>query len=97
VSVTKTGRNTVEIGTVTKTCTKCGETKEAGEFRRNRRMRDGLSSWCAGCHCEADRRYREQNRDRINEVRRVVPRYIYDAVMRATVPNPSPRPKSKVW
>jgi hypothetical protein len=57
-------------------------------------MRDGLSSWCAECHRQANRDYREANRDRLNEARRVVPRYVY--VDGGYVPNPSPRPKSKV-
>jgi hypothetical protein len=36
-----------------KTCRKCGKDKKQSEFRLNRRMRDGLSSWCAACHREA--------------------------------------------
>ena len=59
-------------------------------------MRDGLSSWCAACHREATRRWRADHRDEINEARRVVPRFVYDPASRRTVPNPSPRPKSKV-
>jgi hypothetical protein len=43
-----------------KTCRKCGETKEADEFRRNPRCRDGLSSWCSACDVEATRRYRRR-------------------------------------
>jgi hypothetical protein len=43
-----------------KTCRKCGETKQVAEFRRNPRCRDGLSSWCSGCHVEATRRYRRR-------------------------------------
>jgi len=67
-------RNALENG---KVCSRCGQRKAAGEFRRNRRNRDGLSSWCAACHNEATRRWREENRDRLNEARRVVPRYVY--------------------
>ena len=71
-----------------KTCRKCG--------KENGRMRDGLSSWCAACHREATRRWRADHREKINEARRVVPRFVYDSASRRTVPNPSPRPKSKV-
>jgi hypothetical protein len=64
-----------------KACTRCGDAKEPAEFPRNKRTRDGLSSWCRSCH---------------NEARRVVARYVYDAELKRTVPNPDPRPKSKV-
>ena len=43
----------------------CGATKEAAEFRANRRMRDGLSSWCAECHNAASRRWRDRQRDAV--------------------------------
>ena len=79
-----------------KTCRKCGKEKKQSEFRLNRRMRDGLSSWCAACHREATRRWRADHRDEINAARRVVPRFVYDPASRRTVPNPSPQPKSKV-
>lgn len=55
------GRNTA------KTCRHCGETKRAAEFRRNERTRDGLSSWCAACHNEASRRWREKRRELVAE------------------------------
>jgi hypothetical protein len=87
------GRLTVK--NAAKICSHCGQRKPAKEFRRNRRNRDGLSSWCAECHNEATRRWREANRERMNEARRVVPRYVYlENVGR--VENPSKRPKSKV-
>ena len=62
-----------------KTCTRCGKAKEPADFPRDKRMRDGLNSWCWRSH---------------NEARRVVPQYVY--LDGATVPNPDPRPKSKV-
>jgi ferric-dicitrate binding protein FerR (iron transport regulator) len=45
----------------TKTCCHCRERKSLADFPRNRRMIDGLSSWCSVCHAEATRRWREQN------------------------------------
>jgi hypothetical protein len=41
-----------------KRCRHCGVTKDAAEFPSNRRVRDGLSSWCSECHNEASRRSR---------------------------------------
>jgi hypothetical protein len=79
-----------------KTCRKCGEEKEAAEFPRNSRTRDRLSSWCKSCHREATRRYREANREELNERRRVVPRFVFDTETMTTVPNPSPGKKSKL-
>jgi hypothetical protein len=46
-----------------KRCRKCGQVKRAQEFRRNARCRDGLSSWCADCHVEATRAYRQRRRE----------------------------------
>ena len=52
-------RNTIDAGRqLRKKCRNCGVTKNAPEFRRNPRCRDGLSSWCSECHVEATRRYR---------------------------------------
>jgi hypothetical protein len=52
---------------LSKTCRKCGETKEAVEFRANRRMAGGLSSWCADCHNPASRRWRDRQRELVAE------------------------------
>jgi hypothetical protein len=84
------------VGNAVKICKHCGQRKKEAEFRRSRRNRDGLSSWCGNCHNEATRRWREANRDKINAQRRVVARYVYDPESTTYVPNPSPRPKSKV-
>ena len=46
-----------------KRCRKCGQVKHSQEFRRNARCRDGLSSWCADCHVEATRAYRQRRRE----------------------------------
>jgi hypothetical protein len=45
-----------------KKCVKRGEVKESRAFRRARRDRDGLSSWCAECHNAANRRHRRKRR-----------------------------------
>jgi hypothetical protein len=49
-----------------KVCKHCGLRKPAGEFRKNPRCRDGLSSWCAACHRSAVRDWRSRNREREN-------------------------------
>jgi ribosome-binding protein aMBF1 (putative translation factor) len=41
-----------------KTCRRCGQTKPAGAFHRDARMRDGLQSWCARCVNERSREIR---------------------------------------
>ena len=46
---------------------KSGETKDAAEFRSNRRMRDDLSSWCGECHNGASRRWRDRQRELVAE------------------------------
>jgi hypothetical protein len=79
-----------------KTCRKCAKEKEAGEFPRNSRTRDRLSSWCKSCHAAAVRRYRESHREELNARRRVVPAYIFNPERMATEPNPDPRPKSRL-
>src|SRR4029079_19389181 len=40
-----------------------GQVKRFQEFRRNARCRDGLSSWCADCHVEPTRAYRQRRRE----------------------------------
>jgi hypothetical protein len=94
----KVGEDPGNFGSQMKTCRKCGEEKQAAEFPANRRLRDGLDSWCRECHREATRRWRRENPDKVeaaNIVRRVVPRWIYkDGHI---VENPSPRPKSRVF
>jgi hypothetical protein len=46
-----------------KKCRHCGQVKRTQEFRRNARCRDGLSSWCADCHVQATRAYRQRRRE----------------------------------
>jgi hypothetical protein len=82
-----------------KTCSKCGEGKQEDEFPPNCRLRDGLDSWCRSCHAQATARWRAENPDKVEAadiMRQVVDRYIFDAELKRTVPNPDPRPKSKV-
>jgi len=61
-----------------KTCTKCREAKEPGEFPPSKRTRDGLSSWCRSC---------------VNEARRVVPQWVYVDGARQLNPDPRPKSK----
>jgi hypothetical protein len=52
--------------TPAKTCRKCGETRNTAEFPSDKKMSDGLSSWCSSCHVEATRRWREQNTEQVD-------------------------------
>ena len=64
----------------TKRCRCCGETKDAAEFARNERLRDGLHSWCRVCMAAAMKRWRERNSERVEEYnrsRRVRPDFVY--------------------
>ena len=53
-----------------KTCTKCGETKPLDDFHRHRGKSDGRRSWCRECAVERQRRYYEENRDKVRERQR---------------------------
>lgn len=50
-----------------KRCTKCGEEKPLSEFEKEKRKKDGMSSWCLKCHNEQKRRYRAANREKMRE------------------------------
>ena len=52
-----------EMANDVKRCRHCGQAKHSHEFRRNARCRDGLSSWCADCHVQATRAYRQRRRE----------------------------------
>lgn len=50
-----------------KRCPQCGETKEHGEFYRNRAQRDGLSPYCRPCTRLANRRWQDANPEKTRE------------------------------
>ena len=52
---------------MSKTCTKCGETKPLDDFHRDKRGPDGRRSDCKECVREYKRRYYEENRDKERE------------------------------
>lgn len=53
--------------TLTKTCSKCGEDKELTDFTLDKRNRDGRGSYCRVCHQEYVKKYRKNNREKINQ------------------------------
>ena len=55
---------------MSKTCTKCGETKPLDDFHRDKRSPDGRRSDCKECGREYKRRYLEENRDKVLESQR---------------------------
>lgn len=70
--------------TTTKTCNKCKDTKDLGDFYKDPKGRDGLKSRCKPCHSmvtrssknysktnrAAQRRWREKNQDKCTESNR---------------------------
>jgi len=52
-------------------CTRCERTLPLSAFGTNRRMRDGLSSWCRQCAADRTRQWRAEVRDEYNARRRV--------------------------
>ena len=52
---------------MSKPCTKCGETKPLDDFHRDKTRAGGRKSDCKECVREYERRYREENRDILNQ------------------------------
>ena len=55
---------------MSKTCTKCGETKSLDDFHRNKDGAGGRRPDCKECVREYTRRYYEENRDKVRERKR---------------------------
>ena len=54
----------------TKTCRKCGDTKPLSGFYAQPRNKGGLHHYCKECMDQAQRRWRRQNRDYLNQQQR---------------------------
>ena len=50
-------------GEVTKECTKCGITKDATKFTKDKSHKTGLHSWCKECHARQIQAYRVKLKD----------------------------------
>lgn len=50
---------------MTKTCTKCNNSKNIKEFGTNKKSHDGLYYWCKACKRVYDKAYKIKNRDKI--------------------------------
>jgi HNH endonuclease. len=50
-----------------KTCTKCGAEKPHAEFSKHKRAKDGLQPYCKACDNEHNKKWREDNRERMLE------------------------------
>lgn len=48
-----------------KVCTKCGEDKSVNEFWKNKRYSDGLQNQCKCCFKISNKKYREDNKDKL--------------------------------
>ena len=55
---------------MSKMCAKCGETKPLDGFHRDKGTADGRRGKCKECVREYDRRYREENRDKMLDYKR---------------------------
>ena len=55
---------------MSKTCTKCGETKPLDDFHRHKTGAGGRRPDCKECRREYSRRYREENRDKTLDYQR---------------------------
>ena len=52
-------------------CSKCHEIKTVDYFFKNRSKKDGVGIECKQCYIERDRRYRENNKEKISEKNRL--------------------------
>lgn len=55
---------------MTKMCTKCGETKDVGEFYRNGKYKDGYMTWCKSCLNAYTYEWRKNNIEKSREMGR---------------------------
>lgn len=53
-----------------KTCTRCGQTKPAGDMKRDPKYSDGLSCFCKRCHQDYSVAWQHRNKERLKEYRR---------------------------
>ncbi len=51
----------------TKRCSKCGETKSINEFYKNKSRKDGRSAWCKACDNANNKKYVQNNQERMKE------------------------------
>lgn len=49
----------------TKTCSKCKQTKDIGEFSKDKNSKDGLRSQCKSCVSESNKAYRQATKEEI--------------------------------
>jgi len=54
-----------------KVCSRCKQPKEESVFSKDRTRPDGLSCWCKACALASVRRWKAQNRERVNQRARV--------------------------
>jgi hypothetical protein len=55
----------------TKTCRRCGESKQFAQMKRDPRNKDGYSSFCKACHGAATVAWQKANPERLNATRKV--------------------------
>lgn len=50
-----------------KTCACCGETKDETKFSLNRRLKDGLNTYCSVCNTRKKEKWKKENKERVND------------------------------
>lgn len=50
-----------------KICSKCGKTKDISLFAKDRHSSDGYTYWCKDCRNTANKKYRKENPDKVQE------------------------------
>jgi hypothetical protein len=58
-------RGSFPMEVVKRTCTKCRQQKDVGEFGKNKSLKGGISYWCLQCWRKYHAEYRERNREKI--------------------------------
>ena len=59
------------MDTTKKTCTKCGLTKLVSCFSKDITKKDNLSTVCKGCRVKTDKLYREKNREKVLQRKKI--------------------------
>jgi hypothetical protein len=57
----------MESSVKTKVCPRCGERKVVEEYHKNKRLKDGLDTYCKECKSKRKQTYHIKNKETIKE------------------------------
>lgn len=80
-----------------KKCHKCGQTKDATQFRKDKTQPDGLSFYCTQCKRKLESSYREINRETIRKKDREHYRKNRDRIIKSRKDNYDPVKSRARW